>query len=79
MESNYQRQTKIERIRNLDGGVLHVGDLVAHFWNACASSRMIEGQIVDIVRHRVVIEEADGTLAYVWANSVRESEVVERA
>lgn len=74
----YQRTTKIEKIANRDGGVLRVGDLVEHYWAAYSASRYFSGEIVDIARHRVAILDGEEVF-WVFANQVRESEVVLRA
>jgi len=76
---NIERRTKIQSIANLTGTKLHIGDLISHFWDACDSSRQVEGEIVDIARHRIAIQQLDGSLFWVFAGSILDSEIIERA
>lgn len=69
------RLTKIQNIAT-EGGKLWVGDLVSHFWNALSASRQIEGEIVDISRGKVCIEDSDGQQAWIYASHMNISDVV---
>jgi len=76
--NTYTRTTKIEKIRNADGQWLRIGDLVSHYWDALSASRYFEGEIVDIARGRIAIQDRDEVL-WVHANFIKDAEIVERA
>lgn len=69
------RYTKIKQVKTA-GGVLRVGDLVSHWWSALSASRWIEGEIVDISRGKVCIEDSNGDQAWVYASHMSVTDIV---
>ena len=71
-----ERYTKIEKIRSGDGEWIRVGDLVAHWWDALTASRWIQGEVVDVRRGKVCIEDSNGDQSWVYASHMKGSDVV---
>ena len=70
------RLTKIKYLPTRDGAKLRVGDLVAHWWDALTASRWIEGEVVDISRGKVCIEDVDGAQAWLYASHILSTDIV---